>query len=179
MLQPRIPYDVTLSRGHLDQCRAEVENRAKNAGSMKARGNNYDEEKFSQREADFVGAMGELATSFFTGLRHHFGEPYRANVADVGLIEVRTRTLGKTPILRIYESDPHPITLLATIRQLSDDGAVVRLHGWCFTQIGWSYGKQVGKHWKKGVQYALDETFLRPMDTLSREHQLAERFYQS
>lgn len=179
MLQPRIPYDVTLSRGHLELCRQEADNIAKNAQHIRARGNQYDEQRFSQNEANYVGAIGELATSLFTGLDDHFGEPYKAGRADVGLIEVRTRSVGKEPLLRIYETDPHPLTLLATIRTLSDDGAVVRLHGWCFTQIGWSYGKQVGRHPKKGVEYALTETFLRPMDTLVHEHKLAERFYKS
>lgn len=179
MIRPRIPYDVTLSRGHLELCRQEVENIAKNAKSIRARGNQYDEQRFSQNEAHYVGAIGELATSLFTGFDHHFGEPYKAGRADVGLIEVRTRSTGKAPILRIYETDPHPITLLATIRTLSEDGAVVRLHGWCFTQIGWSYGNRVGQHPKKGIEYALSETFLRPMDTLVREHKQAERFYNS
>lgn len=176
MIVSRQSVDITLSRGHLAICRDERDNRLKNGSQF--RKNNYDEDKFSQSDADYIGALGELAVAHFTGYDEHFFEPYIPGRADVGMIEVRTRTLGKPPILRIYETDPHPITCLATIRTLTDDGAIVRLHGWCLTQIGWSYGKQVGKHWKKGVEYALAETFLRPMTTLVYEHKKMEAFYE-
>ena len=177
MIRPRIPYDVTLSRGHVDLCREEADHQMRNAQRIGARGNQYDEQKFSQHQAHFIAALGEYATSSFTGLPHHFGEPYQAGRADVGLIEVRTRSKGKEPILRIYQKDPHDFSVLAMIRELSDDGAIVRLEGWCFTHHGRSYGKPVGNHWKKGVEYALSTNFLHPMDTLLREHKQAERYY--
>jgi hypothetical protein len=168
--------DVTLSRGHLDLCRAEADRwrqRAVNYGD-----NSYNENAFSRNDANYTGAIGELATSYFTDLPTHFGEPYVHGRADVGLIEVRTRTVGKPPILRVYEKDPHPITVLATIRTLTDDGAIVRLHGWILTQIAWSYGEKKGEHWKRGVEYHLGENFLRPMTTLVHEHKKMEAFYE-
>lgn len=179
MIRERIPYDVTLSKGHLDICREEAENIRRNAQRLNTRKNNYDENVFSQYDADLTGALGEYATSSFTGIPHRFGQPYKAGRADVGLIEVRTRSKGKEPILRLYESDPHDFSVLAVIRELSDEGAVVRLEGWCFTHQGISYGTPVGRHWKKGIEYALSTNFLHPMDTLLREHQQAERVYKA
>jgi hypothetical protein len=178
MIRERIPYDVTLSKGHLDICREEAEHLSRNAEKINARSNQYSS-KFSQYDANFTAALGEFATSSLTGLPTHFGEPYKPGRADVGLIEVRTRSKGKEPILRLYETDRHDFSVLAVIRELSEDGAVIRLEGWCFTHQGISYGTPVGRHWKKGIEYALSTNFLHPMDTLLREHQQAERVYKA
>jgi len=170
--------DVTLHKGHLDICREEAENSRANGLKIGARGNQYAPEAFSQLDAHYIGALGEYATSIFTGYPDHFFEDYVPGRADVGLIEVRTRSVGKEPILRIYEKDPHPFTVLAVVKTLTDEGAVVRLCGWVFTQIGWSYGTKVGQHWKKGVEYQLSENFVRPMGTLLKHHKEAEAFYE-
>jgi len=171
--------DIALSRGQLTLCEAHAEWKVAEARTKGHRPNHYDEKAFSAYDANLTSALGEMAVSIFTRLPDRFMEEYDGNKkADVGLIEVRTRTIGKEPLLRIYETDPHPITCLAVVQEVNSTGALVRLHGWCFTQIGWSYGKRKGVHWKKGVEYSLTESFLRPMATLVSEHKKAEEFYE-
>lgn len=171
--------DITLGRGHVQLCEAHAEWKVEESRRKGHRPNHYDEKAFSAYDAHFTSALGEMAVSMFTRLPDRFMEEYDGNKkADVGLIEVRTRTQGREPLLRIYETDPHPITCLATVRDRTEFGAIVRLHGWVFTQIGWSYGRRKGVHWKKGVEYSLNESFLRPMATLMTEHKKLEAFHE-
>jgi hypothetical protein len=171
--------DIHLQKWEVDLCKDEADHRLNNARQLGARPG-FDPDEDSLIRAHLTGAFGEQALSKFTGIETYFFEPFVKDRADVGLIEVRTCGVGQDYGLRGYRTDEkHHFLCLARVIRV-DETATVRLEGWIETHQFFSYARPHPTwtpHRVKGQPLILPKGHLRGMATLSREHQLAERFY--
>lgn len=165
--------DITLQRHHVAYAREEAERRVAFAGKIHARSGTG----ISSAESHEIGAICELATSLYTRIPERFFDENVMNLADVGLIEVRgTKKADRD--LRVYEPDVKKaeFMVLAVIRDLCDEGAIVRLRGWAWSKHAWNYSKPApyAPHPKKGPARYFSASSLHPMTTLVKTHRFME-----
>lgn len=169
--------DVSLQPWQVFYAREEAERRTSTARAGGMRHGTTEQIGLPASEADEIGAVCELATSVYTRLDERFFEDYSSTAPDVGEIEVRG-TKRKNADLRVYRSDvTHaPFMVLAEIRELSDAGAIVRLHGWAWSEHAWNYSKTAPfpPHPKKGQARLFAPISLHPIGTLVKQHRLWE-----
>jgi hypothetical protein len=124
-----------------------------------------------------IGAVCELATAVYTGIPERFFDENDMNAPDVGLIEVRG-TRKQDGDLRVYKPDvaKAEFMVLATLRECSDAGAIIRLEGWAWSEHAWNYSKPAPfpPHPKRGPAHYFSRTSLRPMTTLVKTHRFME-----
>lgn len=169
--------DVTLQRHHVAYAREEAERRHTHAGLTNARHGTTKTAGLGSYEAHEIGAVCELATSLFTRIPDRFFDEDVMNLADVGLIEVRGTKVPNRD-LRVYEGDVKKaeFMVLAVIRDLCDEGAIVRLRGWAWSEHAWHYSTPAPyePHPKRGPCRFHPATALRPMNTLVKTHNYME-----
>jgi hypothetical protein len=169
--------DVSLQKWECLYAMEEADFRSTNGERRNKRHGSTSTVGLSRRDADLAGALGELAFGKWAGLEPRFFEEDAQHEPDFPLIEVRA-TFRVDGNLAVWESDigKAPLMVLARIREVSEDGAIIRLEGWADSEQAWNYSKPAPfpPHPKRGQVHYFAASSLFPMATLLKQKQLME-----